>query len=131
MLLGAVGVVQVIAVVALNAPSPSLRRTGALLAAALAVTGLLITLTLAVSLLLIIAAFVIDSATSHPPADLDQILVEMHLAQYTSAAGLALAVPLVGAPSFLNARAALTALAQLQRGSVRRREMPQVGPHGG
>lgn len=126
--LAAVILVQVSAFVALIAPSPSIRKAGAFLAAALAGTGILITLTLAVSLLLIIAAFVIDSAAGHPPADLDQILVELHLAQYVSATGLAVAVPLVGAPSLLNARAALTAFAQLQRGRVSREELPQAGP---
>lgn len=129
-LLAAVIVVQVATAVALNAHSPSIRKAGAYGAAALAVSGLLITLTLAAGLLLLAAALVIDSAAGHPPADIDQILVELHLAPSLSAGGLAMAVPMLGVPSLLNARAALTAFAR-QEDRVPRRERTHVRPLGG
>lgn len=129
-LLAAVIGVQVTVTLALNAGSPSFRKIGAFGAATLSLLGLLITLALAASLLLLVAAFVIDSASGHSPADLDQILVELHLAQYLSAGGLAMAVPLVGVPSLLNAQAALAALAR-REDRVPRRERIQIPPHGG
>lgn len=129
-LLAAVTGVQVAVALALSADSPSFRKIGAFGAAALALLGLLLTLALAASLLLLVAAFVIDSASGHSPADLDQILVELHLAQYLSAGGLAMAVPLVGVLSLLNARAALAALAR-REDRVPRQERTQVQPHGG
>lgn len=128
--LAAVAVVQVAATVALNAESPSLRRAGAYGAAALASLGLITTLTLAAGLVFLVAAFVIDSASGRPPAGLDQILVELHLAQYLSAAGIVIAVPILAVPSLLNARAALTEFAR-QKDRVRPREHAQVRADGG
>ncbi len=129
-LLAAVIVVQVATVVAANAHDPSIRKIGAYGAAGLAVSGILATLTFVAGLLLLVAAFVMDSASGHPPSDLDQILVELHLAEYLSAAGLATALPVVGVLTLLNARAALAAFA-LHEGRVPRPQRAQVRPHGG
>jgi hypothetical protein len=89
-----------------------LRRVGMLGATALALIRLLITATLVVAVGILLAAFVIDSALGVRPADLNQILSEVGVAQYVSAEDMVIAIPIVGWLGLLNARLALGALSE-------------------
>jgi hypothetical protein len=74
-----------------------------------------ITATLVVAVGMLLAAFVIDSALGVRPADLNQILSEVGIAQYVSAEGMLIAIPIVGWLGLLNARLALGALSETGR----------------
>jgi len=92
-----------------------LHRVGTLSAAALALVGLLVTATLIVAIGMLLAIFLIDLAFGLPSGNFDGALAELGLAEYVSAGGMAIAIPVVGWLTFLNARSALRALDESSR----------------
>jgi len=100
---------------ALRQRDERLRRFGMWGAGALALIGLLVTATLFVAIGLLLAVSLIDLAFGLPPSSLDEPLAELGLAEYVSARGMAIAIPVVGWLTLLNARSALRALGETAR----------------
>jgi hypothetical protein len=98
---------------ALRAREEQIHRVGIFGAGTLALIWGLITATLVATVGMLLAAFVIDSAQSLAPADLNEILAELGMAQYVSAQGIAAAIPITGWLALLNARSAFSALGEI------------------